>query len=71
MQDTVIVHVYIFEHESRTLNARGGAINATKWFPKGIPEFSAMTFVGGTEELLLVDRTGFCRVFYLTTETFM
>ena len=28
-------------------------------------------FVAGTEELLLVDNTGYSRVFYLTTETFM
>ncbi|KIM24854.1 hypothetical protein M408DRAFT_26650 [Serendipita vermifera MAFF 305830] len=69
--DAINIHVYIFEHEGRTLNARGGAINATKWFPKGIPELSAMTFVTGSEELLLVDNTGFSRVFYLTTETFM
>ena len=66
-----MIHAYLFEHESRTLNARGGPINATKWFPKGIPEFTAMTFVARTEELLLVDKSGFSRLFYLTTETFM
>lgn len=64
------MHVYIYDQDSRSFNARGGATNITRWYPKGIPEFSSICFVAGTEELLLVDHTGFGRLFYLTTETF-
>lgn len=62
--------MYIYDQDVRTLNARGGATNISRWFPRGIPEFIAMTFVAGTEEVLLVDRTGLSRLFYLTNDTF-
>ncbi|KAG8854044.1 hypothetical protein FRB91_004122 [Serendipita sp. 411] len=67
---SVNIHVYIYEPESKTFNARGTAINVTKWYPRGIPTFSSISFVPGTEELVLADQSGLCRLFYLTTETF-
>jgi hypothetical protein len=64
-----MVHVYIYDLESKTFNGRGGAINITKWYP-AIPQFTHMVFVAGSEELLLVEATGSCRIFSLVTENF-
>ncbi|KAG8816259.1 hypothetical protein FRC17_000381 [Serendipita sp. 399] len=68
--DSINVHIYIYEQESKTFNARGAAINITKWYPRGLPSFNSIVFVPGTEELALIDQYGLCRLFYLTTETF-
>ncbi|PVF95046.1 hypothetical protein CPB86DRAFT_739378 [Serendipita vermifera] len=68
--DSIRVHLYNYDLETRNLNARGGAIDITKWFPNGIPHFHSITFVPGTDELLFVDTTGLCRLFYLPTEAF-
>ncbi|KAG8823849.1 hypothetical protein FRC17_009237 [Serendipita sp. 399] len=64
------IHVYTYEQDTRSFNARGGATNIIKWYPQGLPTFAFVTFVPGTEELLLVDQKGHCRLFYLITETF-
>jgi hypothetical protein len=66
----VQIHVYVFDENSRSLYGRGSAINITRWYPSGVPKFEKLLFVLGTEELLLVDNKGVCRIYSLATETF-
>jgi len=62
---------YAYEDASNALNARGGAINITRWFDDPpIPRMLHATFISGSEELLLVDETGLARIFSLVTEQF-
>ncbi|CCA69193.1 hypothetical protein PIIN_03093 [Serendipita indica DSM 11827] len=68
--DAVKVHVYSYDQDHRTLNAKGTAIDIVKWYPRGPPDLHGLVFVPGTEELLLIEQSGQCRLFYLPTETF-
>jgi hypothetical protein len=70
MQGSIKLHIFTYDVEGKAFNARGAAINITRWYLPIIPTFSQMVFVAGTEELLLVEDTGFCRIFSLVTENF-
>lgn len=64
-----MLHIYVYDTDAKAIGARGAAINITKWY-SNTPEFSHLEFVAGTEELLLVERTGTARIYSLVTENF-
>ena len=72
-QGRVHITPYVYEYA----NGRGvimphrAPINITRWFDDGaIPEMQHIAFLSGTEDLLLVDKTGLARIFSLVTEQF-
>ncbi|PVF92927.1 hypothetical protein CPB86DRAFT_144289 [Serendipita vermifera] len=68
---TIQIHVYLYDPEAKTLNSRGGAIHITKWYTQThAPSFTHFEFISGSEELLLTEENGTCRIFSLITENF-
>ncbi|KAG8783755.1 hypothetical protein FRC15_004586 [Serendipita sp. 397] len=67
-ETSILLHVYIYDLEARTFIARGGAFNMTRWF-LSVPEFTNLVFVSGTEDILLIQKDGLCRIFSLISET--
>ena len=68
-QASVLLHVYSYDLESRALSSKGSAINITQWY-QSTPSFCHLVFVTGTEELLLAEKSGLCRIFSLVTQNF-
>ena len=72
-QGHVQIIPYMYEHANAggAIMPRGAPINISRWFDNGaIPEMQYIVFLSGTEELLLVDKTGLARIFSLVTEQF-
>ncbi|PVF98362.1 hypothetical protein CPB86DRAFT_825740 [Serendipita vermifera] len=68
---SIQIHVYIYDIDARTFNPRGGAINITRWYSAAQPpSFSQFSFISGSEELLVAEANGSCRIFSLITENF-
>ncbi|KAG8834730.1 hypothetical protein FRC17_007454 [Serendipita sp. 399] len=65
---SILLHVYIYDLDARTFIARGGAFNMTRWF-SFIPEITHLVFATGTENILLIQKDGLCRIFSLISET--
>ncbi len=67
----LIAYIYEYANAGGAIMPRGAPINITRWFDDGaIPEMQHIIFLSGTEELLLVDKTGLARIFSLVTEQF-
>jgi hypothetical protein len=72
-QDHVHITPYVYEYAnaSGAIMPHRAPINITRWFDDGaIPKMQHIVFLSGTEELLLVDKTGLARIFSLVTEQF-
>jgi len=72
-QGRVDITPYVYEYASGSgaIMPRGAPINITQWFNDGSsPEMQHIVFLSGTEELLLVDKTGLARIFSFVTEHF-
>ncbi|KAG8833320.1 hypothetical protein FRC17_010895 [Serendipita sp. 399] len=67
-ETSILLHVYIYDLDARTFIARGGAFNMNRWF-SSIPEVTHLVFATGTENILLIQRDGLCRIFSLISET--
>jgi len=64
-------YVYEYANASGAIMARSAPIDITRWFDgDAIPETQHIVFLSGTEEILLVDKTGLARIFSLVTEQF-
>lgn len=61
--------MYAYDVATKSLTSRGSAENLSRWF-QGTPKFSHILFVGGIEEVLLVEKGGICRIYSLVTTTF-
>jgi hypothetical protein len=69
LQPATHLHIYAYDLANKSLNARGSAENLTRWY-QGVPRCTHLLFVSGTEELLLVEKGGLCRIFSLVTANF-
>ncbi|KIM22917.1 hypothetical protein M408DRAFT_332686 [Serendipita vermifera MAFF 305830] len=69
IEPSVQLNVYSFDSASRSFNARGSPEFLTRWYSR-IPEIIHLLFLNGTEELLLVEKGGLCRIFSLITANF-
>lgn len=70
-QVQIIPYMYECANAGGAIMPRGAPINIARWFDDdGISEMQHIVFLSGTEELLLVDKTGLARVFSLVTEQF-
>ncbi|CAG8614690.1 1348_t:CDS:10, partial [Acaulospora colombiana] len=67
---SIQVYVYIYDLETKTLNPRGAPINITRWYSEQTISFTHLVFISGSEELLIAEENGTCRIFSLITETF-
>ncbi|KIM19859.1 hypothetical protein M408DRAFT_334238 [Serendipita vermifera MAFF 305830] len=68
-ESSVQLDVYSFDSATKSFNARGSPEVLTKWYNR-VPEVIHLLFVSGTEELLLVEKGGLCRIFSLVTANF-
>ncbi|KIM22923.1 hypothetical protein M408DRAFT_224327 [Serendipita vermifera MAFF 305830] len=68
-ESSVQLDVYSFDTATRSFNARGGPEVLTRWYNQ-VPDVIHLLFVSGTEELLLVEKGGLCRIFSLVTANF-
>lgn len=67
----IIPYVYEYSGANSAILLRGAPINITRWFEDGASsEMQNIIFLSGTEELLLVAKTGLARIFSLVTEHF-
>ena len=67
----IIPYMYESANSGGAIMPHGAPINITRWFDdSAIPEMQHIVFLSGTEELLLVDKTGLARIFSLVTEQF-
>ncbi|PVF98363.1 hypothetical protein CPB86DRAFT_733118 [Serendipita vermifera] len=69
-QQTLQIYMYSYDEVHQTLSARKTPSNISRWYPSGIPKISNFLFVPGSEELLLIDEMGKCRIYSVATETF-
>ncbi|KIM22919.1 hypothetical protein M408DRAFT_277543 [Serendipita vermifera MAFF 305830] len=69
IESSVQLNVYSFDSTTKLVHARGNREDITKWYNQ-VPEMVHLLFVGGTEELLLVEKSGLCRIFSLVTANF-
>ncbi|KIM24943.1 hypothetical protein M408DRAFT_224544 [Serendipita vermifera MAFF 305830] len=67
--ESVQLYVYAYDGNTKSLNARGSAEPLTRWFDRN-PKFTQLLFVPKAEELLLIEKSGVCRIFSLVTATF-
>lgn len=67
---SVYLHVYSCDPQSKTINSRGSALNLTKWWNESLPHFTHLVFVPGTEELVMIEKSGIVRVFSMITDNF-
>ncbi|KIM24947.1 hypothetical protein M408DRAFT_331430 [Serendipita vermifera MAFF 305830] len=69
---SILIHIYTYDIEARAFIARGGSVNITRWYDlsPNLPTFTQMVFIAGTEEILLIEDSGSCRIYSLVTENF-
>jgi hypothetical protein len=68
-QASVFLHIYPYDLEPWALISQGYTINITLWY-QSTPSLCHLVFVTGTEELLLAEKSGLCRIFSLVTRDF-
>jgi hypothetical protein len=55
--------MFVFDETFRTLQGQGGAIDLAPWYSQGQISILEMVFVGGSEEVALLDSGARVRIF--------
>ena len=68
--DQLQLHMFVFDETFRTLQAHGSSINLAPWYHQAGVSILHTAFVGGDEEVVLVDSGAQARIFSFVTLQF-
>lgn len=69
LQTSLLLYVYVIDPEFKTMVLSYPEIDLSAWYNR-VPKIVQTVFVSGSQELLVIEADGTCRIFSLTTSTF-